>query len=289
MKSEITKNQIGRYVLPADFKYLTTDFILQLLSVDYISRLKLCYEYFSNTTLSNAALKDLEELDADIVSLDGYLGVLELNNGNTLCYTDYIFDKSSPLGEIYSLASVFLSAYCELVNSGIIKNGDNINYSCSGDDGRLALALYLLKRSGVPINTIILGTSEPQKEFVKEFYVETASESDVSDITFGLFEETEYLLDPISARGMVAEDYYYADYDDGCYTLLVGLVSPYFYARKLLKVLTGKNELSQQKAVTSLYLEPGEVPESILSGSVQPFYKENAPINLSDAIAVINA
>ena len=289
MNNRFNENQIGRF-LPADFKCIDANFLNELCSLEFIDRVAKVFNRFSSKEMDSEVYNYFSKLEfpVGVVSLDGFLGVLELTYGKTLTYEDYIFDKSSSTMEIYSLASVLLSAYCELVSSDIISMGDKINYSACGDDGRVVLALYYLKKIGAPINAIILGVNSPVKSFCKDLYVEHVPTCDVDEIILGVYEETDYLLDPISARGMVAEDYYYEDYDDGCFTLILGLVSPYMFARVLVKLITNKNELSIDKAIHLLYLETGEIPEEILNGDVKPFFKEIESITCDDAISVIN-
>lgn len=290
MNNRLNEKQIGRYFLPADFKYLDKKFLTELYSLDFTSRISKAFNYFSGEVLSEDKFNVYDDGDFPIgvVSVDAFLGVLELTYGKTLCYEDYIFDKSSPLNEIYSLASLFLSAYCELVSTGIISEGDRINFSTNGDDGRLVLALYFLKKVGAPINAIIVGVTTPVKTFCKDLYLEQVSDAEVDEITLGVYEEADYLFDPISAVGMVCEDFYYDDYEDDCFTLVLGLVSPFLFSRRVLKVITGKSELSVQDATKKLYYELGEIPEPILNNEISPFYKQEIPFTIDDAISVIN-
>ena len=106
------------------------------------------------------------------------------------------------------------------------------------------------------------------------------------------FEDTDYLFDPISVRGLVAEDEYYSDYEDGNVTALLSLISPYKFARRVLKTLTGKNELNVQKAINGVYNETAmEIPDGIISGEIPPFFKEdenNLDIRLFNLIKTLN-
>ena len=207
MDNVINENQIGRYALPADFKYLNDNFIDELAHLDFAERIVKIYKFFTGVDLSDDALEIYDgEFPFGMVSLDEFLGVLDLTYGKTLCYEDYILDKSSPLNEIYSLASLFLSAYCELVFSGIIESGDKINFATNGDDGRLVLALYLLKKIKAPINAIMVGVTSNFNGCCKGLFVEQVTDDEINDITLGVYEEFDYLFDPISAAAMVCED-----------------------------------------------------------------------------------
>jgi hypothetical protein len=88
--------------------------------------------------------------------------------------------------------------------------------------------------------------------------------------------DTDYIFDPISIRGLIAEDEYYSDYEDGKVTVVLSLISPYKFARRIYKTLTGKNEISVEKAINGVYNETAiEVPNGIINGETTPFYKED--------------
>ena len=105
MNGNLNEKQIGRYILPADFKCVDSNFLSELYNVDFIDRVAKTFKYLSNKEMSIEAYNYFNELEfpAGVVSLDGFLSVLELTYGKSLTYEDYFFDKSSPINEIYSL------------------------------------------------------------------------------------------------------------------------------------------------------------------------------------------
>lgn len=291
---DLTKERniaIGGYSLPADFTLITPSMLSSLQDLSYEERIQTLYKCLSGNELPENAFSNLSNVNfpASVVSIDQGLSVLELFDGINANYTDYLV-KGSLLSEVVSLASTFISAYVDLVSGGVIVQGEKINLSINGEDGIVLLSAWLCKRVGLPINVILVGVNKPVQETVKDLYFEAPIEGDLTTLISGLYEEVDYLLDPLSTYGLVSYDLYYSDYEDDSVTLLVCLASPYLYARQVLKHAFNVNEISVDKAITKLNILTGiEIPQGILDKTIQPFFKINSQISVKDAIEIIKS
>lgn len=288
---KFTKNtEIGGYKLPADFPYITQEFLSSLTDLSFEQRVEKIVKAFSGVDLDSEAFSKIEnaEFPATVVTLDESLAILELFDGNTLSYTDYIIGDTKEL-ELLSLTAVIISAYVDLFSGGVIELGEKINFAVSGDDGRLLLSAYLAKLCGLFIDTIIVGTEKLQNTFIKGFYFNSPVGGEIDEIIEGLFEEAEYVVEPVSALALYAEDAFYSEYDDGNLTLATSIASPYLSARRVLKDIACINEISVDKAIYKLSMETAlEIPSELLNKEIAPFFAINAPIGVKDAIEIIN-
>ncbi len=291
---DLTKERniaIGGYNLPADFTCITPNFLSSLQDLSYEDRIKTIYKHLTKSELSSSAFIKVSNASfpASVTFIDQGLAVLELFDGNNANYTDYIV-QGSLLSEVGSLASTFISAYVDLVTGGVIVQGDKINLAINGEDGIVLLSAWLCKKVGLPVNVVLAGVNKPVQERLKDVYFETPIEGDISTLISGIYEEVDYLLDPLSTCGLVAYDLYYADYEDDNVSLLVCLASPYLYARQVLKYAFNVNEISVDKAISKLNALSGvEIPDAILDKTIQPFFKINSKISVKDAIEIIKS
>lgn len=287
---EKTLNEkIGGYKLPADFKCLSLDFLKSLTDLSFQERIVSIYQFVLNKTIPETFFEsiDLAEYPANVYGVDDEISVLELFDGNTLTFLDYAFGNSLE-EKVSSLAFAIVSAYVDLCDSKIVNFGEKINIVADASNGIIALSLEFAKRIKLPIETLILGVDKLCDSTLKGVYFNASLDGEVEEIISMFYDETDYLLDPVSANGLVAYDYFYSDYEDDKISLLIALNSPYLFARSLLKTITGINEISVDKAIKKLCeFTAIEVPSSIENGGVQPFYKKNNEILVKDALEII--
>ncbi len=286
--------EIGGYKLPTDFVCINQALLNKVKDLDFFSGYKLIFEYLSSTTLPNNALDNLNGVDfpLSVVTFDENLSAIEMFDGKNAVYTDYLLQTNDLFLKICSVITVFTLAYVNLVNSDVISFSESVNFACSSCDFIIPLSLYIAKKCGLNIGKIIVGTSSRFDGVLKDFFITNVTPDDEDDGMSIFFEDTDYLFDPISVRGLVAEDEYYSDYEDGNVTALLSLISPYKFARRVLKTLTGKNELNVQKAINGVYNETAmEIPDGIISGEIPPFFKEDEnklDIRLFNLIKTLN-
>lgn len=281
--------KIGGYALPADFKYINKVLLSELNGLDFTERFNKIFCYLTDTEKNYEFLNLKNEgCSTEINVLDDALAVVELNSGENLIYTDYVFNTENLFTKVCSLISVVASIYVDLVNLGVISQGEKINFAFNGNNGLLALSLLIAKASGIPINTVISGSLYRGKCNVNGLFNATVNDKDVLDYIEDFFYDYDYPFDTYSALGMCAEDEYHAEFDDDTFTVILSLASPYLDARKVLKAVSGKNELSVDKAINKLYTETAiEVPENIKNGKVKPFLNYNIDITFEEAIEII--
>ena len=148
--------------------------------------------------------------------------------------------------------------------------------------------MLLVKLALFPINTLILGTENEVQEKVKGVYFECPQGNEINEISKLFYEDFDYVFDPISAVSLVSYDCYLEDFDDESTTLILSLVSPYLFARKIVKTLFNKNEISVDNSLKIINNETGlEIPNSIKNKSIQPFYKNSEKLKINEAIKII--
>ena len=280
---------VGGYSLPADFQCINTAFLSSLQDMAYFDRIRVIYKHILGAELPKNAFSNLEdaEFPASVVSIDQGLAVLELFDGLSANYTDYIVTESKQ-SEIVSLTATIISSYVDLAFGGVINLGDKINLALNGEDGRILLSAYFSKKVGLPIDMILVGANKPVSDVIKGVYFESPLDGDISTLISGLYDELDYLLDPLSAYGLVSYDLYYDDYDDDRVTLLTCLASPYLYSRQVLKHAFSVNEISIDKAIKKLNMLTGiDIPSKIDDNTVQPYFKINSELSCKDAIEII--
>lgn len=269
--------EIGGYKLPTDFVCINTALLNEAKDLDFFSGYKLIYEYISGESLSSNAFDNLMGVDfpLSLVTFDDNLSAVEMFDGKNAVYTDYILQTDDLFLKICSTVTVFSLIYVDFVNSNTISMGENLNFACPSCDFILPLSLYVSKKCGLNVGKIILGTTSHFDGVIKDFFITNVAPNDEDDGISIFFEDTDYLFDPISVRGLIAEDEYYSDYEDGNVTAILSLISPYKFAKRVLKSLTGKNELDVKRAVNGVYNQTAmEIPNGILTGEISPFYKE---------------
>ena len=280
---------VGGYGLPADFQCITPSFLSSIEDLSYEERISTIYHYITGNDLPKNAFSNLNnaEFPASVASIDQGLSALELNDGENANYTDYIVNGDCCM-EIVSFACVIISAYVDLVSGGIISSGEKINLAFNGEDGRLILSAYFLKLLKLPIEVLLIGTEKPIDGLYRGLYIQSPMEGEINTLVSGLYEDIDYLIDPLSAYGLVSYDLYYGDYEDDRVTLLLALTSPYLYARQVLKYAFDINEISVDKAVSKLNaLTAVDIPSGILNKKLQPFFKINSQLSAKSALEII--
>ncbi len=281
--------KIGGYELPADFPYITNEFISSLIDLSFEERINKIYSFISKNSANSFSFEDIKNADfpSSIISVDIGLAVLELNDGKGLNYNDYL-GNGDKLSEIYSLSSIIISAYVDLVGGGLIDLGEKINLAFNGFDGRLALSSWFCKLLKLPVDTLIIGSDKPVDKVIKNVFIQPHFKGEVDVLIKGVFEDLDYLLDPISAVGLVAYDYYYSDYEDNNLTVLLSLTSPYYFSRQILKAISGINEISIDKAMDKVNaLTALEIPNQLTTKQIQPFFAVKSPLSLNEALDII--
>ncbi len=286
LNNSINKNyiEVGGYKLPADFKYLEKDYLLSLVNNDFTSNVKEVYSKISGREFNFNCYVD----NLDIFSLDESICGIDFSNGKNLKYSDFIFDNKDFSGNIYSLISLFVASYIDLVGAEIINMFEEVNFSLPANDGVFVLALYIAKKMGLPIGTIIVGGEKPNNFIIKGLYYSSFSESEVEEILDVFYDEYDTVLDTISTLSICALDSFYNSYDDTNLTVLIILSSPYLFSRKILKVITGKGEIDTLKAIDKLYYETSlEIPECIKNNEVPLYYNEKVILPFETALTLI--
>ena len=281
---------IGGSFLPADFPYFDAGFLNKLIESDFFERITMVYEALTNRKLNSKAFQNLKdsEYPASVVSVDDGINVLELFDGATADYSDYIFDKSDLIGKISSIIAVLFSAYCDLVESEQINFNDKINVAVTQSDANFLLASFIAKKIGLPINVITIACIKPIKDAIKGCYFESFNESEIDDVISEFFEEYDYVLDPITAESFIPLVSYVNNSDDDGVFLMPMLISPYKFTRKILKAITGKNQLDVSKAERMLYNETAlEMPVSLIEDSNKKFFKKEQTISILDVLQII--
>lgn len=287
----LTDNKIGGYKLPADFQCLTNTFLNQLIDCSFEDRISKIYSKISGNAF-NGSLNALKQakFPASVVCVDDTFSILELFDGLNANYTDYFYGFDSLISKIYAMASNIISAYVDLVVSGVISIGDKINVATNADDGLLLLACHYCKLVNLPLDVIISGTLKPIDSIIKGVSIQTINQTEIDYLIGAFFDETDYVLDPDTACAFASVDLYYDDYEDDNVTLILGLSSPFLNARRVLKCLTNKNEISVDKAIEKLSeFTALEVEEPILSRKIQPFFTINSELSVFDAIELIKS
>ncbi|MBO5926582.1 MAG: hypothetical protein J6Q38_03380 [Clostridia bacterium] len=278
------KIEIGKYLIPADFKCLSKDFLKSLRDLDFNTRVE---AVFCRLCDKKERFKDFS-IFPEVYSFDESICGIDLTQGETATYLDYIFDAENLTSKIISLIAIFTASYLDIVDSGIISIFEKVNFAVPSNDGIFLLSLYLSKKIGLPINMILVGCQTNVNESIKGVYFEQYIESYLEEIIGVFYDEYGMALDCISAEGVIALDGYYEKYDDANLTVLLNVASPYLFSRKVLYAITGEKELSYEKAINKLFLETSEeVPNSITSKIIEPFYKNFVEISINDAINLI--
>jgi hypothetical protein len=269
--------EIGGYQLPTDFVCVDTALLDRVKDLDFFSGYKLIFEYLSSTDLPSNAFDNLKDVEfpLSIVSFDENLSAVEMFDGKNAVYTDYLLQTDNLFLKICSGVTVFILTYLDMVNSDLISMGDSVNFACPSSDFMLPLSCYVAKKCGLYIDKIIVGSTSHFDGLLKDIFVTSVDTQNEDDAISIFFEDTDYLFDPISVRGLIAEDEYYSDYEDGNVTVILSLISPYKFSRRIIKSLTGKTEMDVKKAINGVYNQTAiEIPNGILNGEISPFYKE---------------
>ena len=281
--------KVGGYYLPADFQCITLDFLSSLENLSFEDRISSIFTKIFGENLPNGVFDALKnsEFPASVISIDQGLAVLELFDGSSASYIDYM-PSVSKYTEILFFTAVLISSYVDLLSGGIIFSGDKINIAFNGDDGRILLSAWFAKKVGLPINVLLVGAENNLDIDLDGVYIETPMDGDISTLISGLYEDTDCLLDPISTYGLVSYDLYYSDYEDDLVTLVIGMASPYLFSRQVLKQAFNINEISIDKAISKLNaLTAIDIPLGLQDKTLQPFYKLNTNFSLKNAVEII--
>ncbi len=291
-KIKIFKQNVnfGGFLLPADFHYIEVGFLKELSSLTFSERIIAVYELLSGNAFKKEWLNSIKDCEypATVVSVDEGLNLLELYDGKSFDYTDYIFDKSSLLTEIYSLIALFFSAYVDLYESGQIHFNDKVSICVPDEDGALLLSLIIAKKIGLPIDMIIVGTSTRIDKTYDGIYFSHVVDSEIDLAISDFFEDYDYALDVVSVKSFVALINYLEDYDTESVFLMPSLILPYKFSRRIVKAILNKNEISIEKAEKLLYNETAlEIPNNFLENKDNRYYTKRNTISLLQVLECI--
>ncbi len=279
--------EVGGYKLPADFKYLDKDFLRSLLGVDFSIKVKSIYSKISGRIYNFEDFSNFLE----VFILDDSICAVDFSTLKNLNYNDFIFDSKDLFGKVSSIISFITASYLDLVESKVINLFEEVNVSMPSNEGLLVLSAYVAKIIGLPINMLIIGGEKPCLDTIKNIYYDSFSSEEIEEMIGIFYDEYGIAVDLITAQGICALDSYYDNYDDDnllCVALFIS--SPYLFARKVLKAVTGEVELSVDKALTKLYMETSiEIPESIENNQIPAYYVENVNLPYNIAISFIKA
>lgn len=277
------KIQIGGYILPADFKYLEKDFLLSLDGKDFSKKVEDVYFKLTGKKYKFDKNVDISMIDDSICALD-----LSLNkNAN---YLDVIFDNENFSTQIYSLISIISATYLDLIESEVISKDEKINFAIPSNEGLLVLALFIAKKIGLPIETIMVGSKDVCHIKIDGMFFTKATDNDIEDFIGVFFDEYDIAIDPVSVKGIVSIDAFYNDFDDQNVSIYLNLISPYLFAKQVLSIMTGERVNSDIKAIDKLYLETSqEIPLSIENKEIPLNYEEKVILPFDIAISFINA
>jgi hypothetical protein len=285
-KNEI---QVGRYKIPADFKCLNVEFLTSLLPLDFFERVEKVYTFLSGKALPEFAFSNLLEVEfpASFCVLDDDFIAVELNDGNNLAYTDYIFSNADGVDEIYSFLSVITATYLSFVDSNVINFNEKVNFAIPNTDGIFALSCYVASKIGVPISKVVVaGENYKRKNFDNIVFV-PANLEDAYEYLYYFNLDFDYVLDLESSKSLFAREEITSVNENG-YTVIFSLISPYYDSRRVLQAITDEKELSVQKAINKLYNETAfEIPEKIENGDIKPFYKYRETPNFEYFIKIV--
>ena len=208
-KVNLFKNNcdVGGYSLPADFPYIAPSFLDELKVLPFKERVKRAYLFITERNAENLNFSKIDEVEgASLLAFDDCLASLDLTEGKTASYGDYFFDDSDFFGKVSSIMCLYISTYLDLVNSAIVDAYESVNFSVPTFDGVFAIALYILKRIGLPINTIICPIEKFFDYAIKGVFLSNYLKEECDEVIYEFFNEFGYLFDEISSSTIIAID-----------------------------------------------------------------------------------
>lgn len=274
-------------IYPADFKCLTQSFLSELANLDFSARAKLICENIINLKISDKTVNYFKNsnLAATVLNVDSGIFLLDLTDGEKACYKDYF--PCETLAENFACAfTAIVGAYVDAADSGAYKFGSTFDLAFSGDEGIFPLAAHYAIKCGLPIGRVFVGLIDNKESDRAPFYERHVTKEEADDISFDIFDELNLTVDPYTAAAILAEDE--NSEDDSNPVIILNFASPYLFARRIYNNLFDLNELSPQKAIKKLYEETATpIPESILSGRTQPFFKLDSILSYFSAVEII--
>lgn len=278
--------KIGGYTIPADFKCLSLEFLSGLLDLEFNDRVKLVYKHFTGNELTDTAFSNLinAEYPATANVLSDNLVVIELFDGKTLSYEDYIFNKTDIVTEFYSFLTLITVSYLNLVDTGVIELGNKIKLALPSFEGYICLASYVLSKIGLPIYTIAVGGEYFQVDKIDNISLYNVDSDIIEDYLYNFFLNYDYVIDLTAGVSLIPADDFVNE-NDGLYTVIFAFISPYFDAVKIYNTITSAHESVDIKAIKKLYEETAfEIPNDILNGKIKPTYKYRLSVEFENLI-----
>ena len=282
-KSDI---KIGGYTIPADFKCLSLEFLNELLQLEFVDRVKLVYKHFTGNELTDTAFSNLinAEFPATANVLSDNLVAIELFDGKTLSYEDYIFNKTNIVTEFYSFLTLITVSYLNVVDTGVIELGDKIKLALPSFEGYICLASYVLSKIGLPILTIGVGGEYFYVDKIDNLLLYNVDYDLVEDYLYYLFEDYDYVIDSSASVSLIPTDDFINE-NDGLFTVIFAFISPYYDAINVYNCIANARERNANNAIKKLYEETAfEIPNDILNGNIEPTYKYRLSVDFENLI-----
>lgn len=124
-------------------------------------------------------------------------------------------DYSGSPARILPLVACYISAYCDLIDSEELEEGEEFNVAVPVSDMSLALAGYFARRMGLPIKTIVLGVNS--NVALRQLYDEGTLDLDRS-----LYRTSSPLMDVLVPENLEGYLYYLLDGDSKQLIKLLG-------------------------------------------------------------------
>ncbi len=278
--------KIGGYTIPADFKCLSLEFLSGLLDLEFNDRVKLVYKHFTGNELTDTAFNSLvnAEYPATANVLSDNLVVIELFDGKTLSYEDYIFNKTDIVTEFYSFLTLITVSYLNLVDTGVIELGDKIKLALPSFEGYICLASYVLSKIGLPIYKIAVGGEYFSVDKIDNISLYNVDYDIIEDYLYYLFEDYDYVIDLTAGVSLIPADDFVNE-NDGLFTVIFAFISPYYDAINVYNCIANAREKNTNNAIKKLYEETAfEIPNDILNGEIKPTYKYRLSVEFENLI-----
>ena len=278
--------EVGGLQIPADFKYISSNFINSFTSLSYFERVNAVCSLLADTTVSLTDFNALKgvEYPASIMPISENFAVVELFDGENANYLDYVLSGNNSLLKISSIIALILSSYVDLIELNLINHGDKINVAISDTDGLFVLSTYIAMKIGVPINAVIIGSTTLKNDIKNGIFTYNLDATDVADCLYNFFYDYDYFLDSLSAKSILASEFYNEDNGEN-FTLSFAYFSPYYDSVNLVEIITGKKIANENKACQILYEETAiDMPTTVNKANFLNYNNLKLPITIDNLL-----
>ena len=278
--------EVGGLQIPADFKYISSNFINSFTSLSYFERVNAVCSLLTDTTVNLTDFNALKgvEYPASIMPISENFAVVELFDGENANYLDYVISGNNSLLKISSIIALILSSYVDLIELNLINYGDKINVAISDTDGLFVLSTYIAMKIGVPINAVIIGSTTLKNDIKNGIFTYNLDATDVADCLYNFFYDYDYILDSLSAKSILALEFYNEDNGEN-FTLSFAYFSPYYDSVNLVEIITGKKIANENKACQILYEETAiDMPTTVNKANFLNYNNLKLPITIDNLL-----